>query len=74
MYYNLTLLGNFLKSAGANLLILLKVNCIRLVPYIYINMPFYNKKPFSVTLSIIFPILFPYYKLVRHNHWALIDC
>jgi hypothetical protein len=72
--YDLTLLSNFLESAGANSPLPSKANCVRLVPHVRANVPPHNGKPFPVTLSIIFPILFPCHELVGRNHRALVDC
>ncbi|MCJ1476666.1 hypothetical protein MMC13_005334 [Lambiella insularis] len=73
-YYDLTLLNNFLESAGANSTLPSRANCVRLVPHVRANVPHHNGKPFSVTLSIVFPILFPHHELVGRNHRALVDC
>jgi hypothetical protein len=73
-YYDLTLLGNFLESAGANSPLPSRANCVRLVPHVRANMPPHNGKPFPATLSAIFPILFPCHELVGRNHRALVDC
>jgi hypothetical protein len=73
-YYDLTLLGNFLESAGANSPLPSRANYVRLVPHVRANVPSHNGKPFPATLSTIFPILFPRHELVGHNHRALVDC
>lgn len=73
-YYDLTLLGNFLGSAGANSPLPSGANCVRLVPHVRANVPPHNGKPFPATLSTIFPILFPSHELVGRNHRALVDC
>jgi hypothetical protein len=73
-YYDLTLLDNFLESAGANSPLLSRANCVRLVPHVRVNVPPHNGKPFPATLSTIFPILFPRHELVGRNHRALVDC
>jgi hypothetical protein len=74
MYYDLTLLSNFLESAGANSPLPPRENCVRLVPHVRANVPPHNGKPFPATLSTIFPILFPCHELVGRNHRALVDC
>jgi hypothetical protein len=58
-YYDLTLLSNFLESAGANSPLPSRENCARLVPHVRANVPPHNGKPFLATLSTIFPILSP---------------
>jgi hypothetical protein len=73
-YYDLTLLDNFLESAGANSPLPSRANCVRLVPHVRANVPPHNGKPFPATLSTIFPILFPRHELVGRNHRALVDC
>jgi hypothetical protein len=45
-YYYLTLLSNFLESAGANSPLPSRANCVRLVPHVRANVPPYNGKPF----------------------------
>lgn len=73
-YYDLTLLENFLESAGANPALPSRANCVRLVPHVRANVLPHNGKPFPATLSTIFPILFPYHELVGRDHRALVDC
>ena len=73
-YYDLTLLDNFLESAGTNSALPSRANCVRLVPHVRANVPPHNGKPFPATLSTIFPILFPHHELVGRNHRALVDC
>lgn len=73
-YYDLTLLHNFLESAGANSTLPSRANCVRLVPHVRANVPPHNGKPFPASLSTIFPILFPHHELVGRNHRALVDC
>ena len=58
-YYDLTLLDNFLVSAGANSTLPSRANCVRLVPHVRADVPPHNGKPFSATLSINSPFHFP---------------
>jgi hypothetical protein len=58
-YYDLTLLSNFLESAGANSPLPLRANCVRLVPHVRANVPPHNGKLFPATLSTIFPFYSP---------------
>ena len=72
--YDLTLLDNFLESAGANSPLPARANCVHLVPHVHANVPPHNGKPSPATLSTMFPILFPSRELAGRNHRALVEC
>ena len=73
-YFDLTLLDNFLESAGANSTLPSRAKYVRLVPHVRANVPPHNGKPFPATLATVFHILLPRHELVGRNHRALVDC
>lgn len=74
-WYDLTLLQGFLEAAGYSDILPSKENCVRLVPFLWMNMPPpAGRRRFPGKLEVIFPLFFPCHKLIGMNHHALEDC
>ena len=71
---DMTMLEQFLKEAGYDDILPPTDNCIPMIPQSRRNMP---KRlvhgGFPLKLEIVFPLSFPYHKLVERDHQALID-
>lgn len=73
--YDLTLLRNFLESAGYSGILPPDENCIPMVQLFRKNLPVGppGYSSFPLKLEILFPILYPRHSLIGFNHHALQD-
>jgi hypothetical protein len=73
---DLSLLREFLESAGYTGILPPNKNCIPLIPLLRMNLsegpP--GRKSFPLGLEELFPVMYPRHHLIGLNHQALIDC
>jgi hypothetical protein len=74
-YKDLSLLRDFLESAGHYDILPPNKNCIRMIPLVRANLPaILGRNSFPANLEVLFPLFYPRHELIGRNHRALEDC